>query len=231
MASTKYWYTPKTCNPFPVGNAVVPSITDDDDYEGITLPVATLDSSIYGPEWIFDGWCFVSNNSCSMYVGTDKTTYIHIRVEQGDIYETNVGYDPSSGKWSITDDGGTTSEVTRIFVGGTHISAMDAPGGYVAVPLFHKESKVTLSYSANGGSNAPDSQSLTPGTAGTISTSAPVRSGYSFLGWSTSATGSAQYQPGDSITIDADTTLYAVWALPVHNGTVGPTNSVQWIKQ
>lgn len=67
-----------------------------------------------------------------------------------------------------------------------------------------------LSYNANGGSGAPSTQ--TGSKTYTISYSRPTRSGYTFLGWSTSSSASyASYSPGDSITINSDTVLYAVW--------------------
>lgn len=71
---------------------------------------------------------------------------------------------------------------------------------------------VTLSYNANGGGGAPASQILTSGVAGTISSTRPSRVNYEFLGWSTSPNATtATYQPGGSITITSNTTLYAVW--------------------
>ena len=77
---------------------------------------------------------------------------------------------------------------------------------------------LNLSYNANGGSNAPSAQSATVTTTGTpsytftISSSAPTRDGYLFLGWSKSSTAStASYQPNDNITISSNTTMYAVW--------------------
>ena len=70
----------------------------------------------------------------------------------------------------------------------------------------------TVSYNANGGSGAPSSQIKYGGTALTLTTSLPTRMGYTFLGWSTSASAtSAAYLPGGSFTTDANTTLYAVW--------------------
>lgn len=70
----------------------------------------------------------------------------------------------------------------------------------------------TVSYNANGGSGAPDSQKKTYGTALTLSTAKPTRSGWKFLGWATSSTAtSAAYQPGGSYTANSSTTLYAVW--------------------
>ena len=75
---------------------------------------------------------------------------------------------------------------------------------------------LTLAYNANGGSGAPSSESKngTPNATFTVSTSTPTRSGYQFLGWSTSSTAtSASYSGGDSITLSTSgtTTLYAVW--------------------
>lgn len=69
-------------------------------------------------------------------------------------------------------------------------------------------------YNANGGSGAPSTQTKTHGVALTLS-SAPdlTRSGYTFLGWATSASGAVAYQPGGSYTENAAVTLYAKWEL------------------
>jgi len=70
----------------------------------------------------------------------------------------------------------------------------------------------TVSYNANGGAGAPDSQTKTYGQTLTLSSTVPTRTGYSFLGWSTSSTATtATYQPGGSYTANADAVLYAVW--------------------
>ena len=67
-------------------------------------------------------------------------------------------------------------------------------------------------YNANGGSGAPSSQIKTYGVTLTLSSTIPTRSGYDFLGWSTSSTAtSATYSAGGSYTANAGTTLYAVW--------------------
>ena len=67
-----------------------------------------------------------------------------------------------------------------------------------------------LSYNANGGNGAPANQTGKGNIA--ISYSAPTRSGYSFLGWATSSSAvSAQYQPGSTINLNRNITLYAVW--------------------
>ena len=67
-------------------------------------------------------------------------------------------------------------------------------------------------FDANGGSGAPSMQKKYFNNTLYLTTQKPTRSGYTFKGWATSSTSSyAQYQPGDAFTIDADTTLYAVW--------------------
>ena len=70
----------------------------------------------------------------------------------------------------------------------------------------------TVKYNANGGSGAPSSQTKTYGTALTLSSTKPTRTGYTFLGWSTSSSAtSATYSAGGSYTANSATTLYAVW--------------------
>ena len=85
----------------------------------------------------------------------------------------------------------------------------------------------TLSYNANGGSGAPSSQTYsgtsTSSHTFTVSSTTPTRSGYEFLGWSTSSTAtSASYTAGSSISVsyNGSKTLYAVWQEKVTNYTV-----------
>ena len=70
----------------------------------------------------------------------------------------------------------------------------------------------TLTYNANGGSNAPASQKVKENTGFYLSNSKPTRSGYTFLGWSKDkyAT-SASYSPGAGVKTSSNITLYAVW--------------------
>lgn len=90
----------------------------------------------------------------------------------------------------------------------------------------------TVSYSANGGSGAPGKQTKWHGTALTLSSTKPTRKGYSFLGWSTSASAtSATWSAGGSYTTNASDTLYAVWKANTYtvsfdaNGGVGAPSS------
>ena len=71
----------------------------------------------------------------------------------------------------------------------------------------------TVSYNANGGSGAPESQTKTYGVDLTLSDTVPTRTGYTFQGWSTSSYSSASvnYLPGGTYSGNSDLTLYAVW--------------------
>ena len=88
--------------------------------------------------------------------------------------------------------------------------------GNVYLNVTTNETDYTLSYNANGGSGAPSSQKGT-GTGSytfTISSTKPIRTGYTFLGWSLSSTATtASYQPGGRITLTASDILYAVWKI------------------
>lgn len=78
----------------------------------------------------------------------------------------------------------------------------------------------TLTYNANSGSGAPSAQTSESTTASsytfTVSATQPTRTGYDFMGWSTTASGSVEYNYPMSITVTDNTTLYAVWALKTY---------------
>lgn len=70
----------------------------------------------------------------------------------------------------------------------------------------------TVSYEANGGSGAPISQTKTYGTALTLSSTKPTRTGYTFSKWNTKSDGSGtSYSAGGSYTSNSALTLYAIW--------------------
>ena len=71
----------------------------------------------------------------------------------------------------------------------------------------------TVTYNANGGTNAPSAQKKYYGYVLNLTDNIPTRSGYKFKGWATSASGSVAYPAGGRYGLDEDTTLYAVWSL------------------
>lgn len=77
--------------------------------------------------------------------------------------------------------------------------------------------KYTIDYDANGGSGAPAAQIKSHGISITLSSTVPTRTGYSFLGWSTSRTATtASYQPGERYSANSTRTLYAVWEIDTY---------------
>lgn len=77
-----------------------------------------------------------------------------------------------------------------------------------------KSDTYTLTYDANGGSGAPASQTVSKGGKVVVSSTVPMRSGYTFIGWNTKQDGSGDsYNPSDSITLNSDVTLYADWEI------------------
>ena len=73
----------------------------------------------------------------------------------------------------------------------------------------------TITYNANGGTGAPNSQKNTEGNT-TLSTKIPTRKGYTFLGWDenkSAKTPTYKYEAGKTmvLTKDGDVTLYAIW--------------------
>ena len=72
--------------------------------------------------------------------------------------------------------------------------------------------EVTLTYDAIGGTSAPDKVFLDQAESTKVSDSVPALSGDTFLGWSTAPYNrKVYYKAGDDITVNSDTTLYAVW--------------------
>ena len=93
----------------------------------------------------------------------------------------------------------------------------------------------TLEYDENGGSGEMESQTVNEGASVTVKSNAfTAPTGYSFKEWNTNAKGSGtKYNAGQSVTMNADLTLYAVWSPKSYtvtlnaNGGTGGTTSVQ----
>ena len=72
----------------------------------------------------------------------------------------------------------------------------------------------TIKFNANGGSNAPSSQTKTYGKTLVLTTNKPTRTNYNFEGWGLSSnTSTVTYNAGGNYTKNASDTLYAVWSL------------------
>lgn len=94
-------------------------------------------------------------------------------------------------------------------------SDSETPGKMsLEIPAYTKPIKTyTVAYDANGGTEAPENQTKTESISLALSSNKPLRSGYTFLGWSDSPSATAvQYLPGDTYNENSDKTLYAVWS-------------------
>jgi len=96
----------------------------------------------------------------------------------------------------------------------------------------------TVTYNANGGTGGPTTQTKTQGTALTLTTDKPTRTGYTFASWNTVQGGTGtSYNSGGSYTADANVTLYAQWTANAattytvtynaNGGTGGPTTQTK----
>ena len=124
-----------------------------------------------------------------------------------------------SGSWAIARTTSAQTVTVTVTVANTsgYMNGTSTLSFQVSVPAL---ASYAVSYNANGGSGAPAAQTKWHGTALKLSTAVPARSGYTFKGWATSASGSAAYQPGASYTANAAATLYAVWQLAYQAPTI-----------
>lgn len=117
-----------------------------------------------------------------------------------------------TGTYSISGNGSATKTITVTFKNFNTDNGDNASKNVsftVSVPAW---TSYTIKYNANGGSGAPSSQTKWKDQTLKLSTTKPTRTGYSFLGWSTSSSAtSATYAAGANYTANAAATLYAVW--------------------
>lgn len=181
--------------------------------------------------------CYAKITSNSSYVsGTKESSVVSVTVPAKTSYTVSYNANGGSGapssqtKWHGTTLTLSSTKPTRSgysFVGwGT--SDSDTMADYSAGGSYTDNASNTLyaiwkktiilSYNANGGSGAPSAQSATiynstTNKTFTISSTKPTRTGYTFLGWSTSNTAtSSSYAAGSSITLSTSDALYAVWS-------------------
>ena len=145
-----------------------------------------------------------------------------------------------TGTYSISGNGAATKTITVAFRNYNTDKGQSSTKNItfnVTVPAW---TSYVVSYNANGGTGAPGNQTKWKGQTLKLSTTKPTRTGYTFLGWSTSSSASsATYAAGANYTTDAATpttilTLYAVWKANTYTikydangGTGAPTNQTK----
>ena len=163
-----------------------------------------------------------SEDNITMKKGSSKT--VNIKFTGENIYTTSYYIDNTgicTAEWGDIDYSKGTTSITINAVGaGTMpvtISLKDSNNNI----LFSKNINVTvtvptytISYNANQGYGVPASQIKTDGTDLILSSQIPTRTGYNFIGWSTSSSATtAQYSAGGKYTANSGATLYAVWSI------------------
>lgn len=161
----------------------------------------------------------VSDTSNTLYY--DKTTTASSAKTSRGSLTISTTVDSGSG-WSTSnqvrlktyvyeDENKTTSAQTRYFY--AKLVNVDRVGGTMYVSGTYKIpalAKYTITYNANGGGSTPSSQTKYYGKSVTLA-AAITRTGYSFLGWATSASGSVAYPAEATYSGNANLTLYAKW--------------------
>jgi len=159
------------------------------------------------------------NASWETYYSGAKTNYgMTASSGGGSVTLNSFGTKASSGSgsftgtYTISGNGAATKTITvtfRNFNNDNGKSATKNVSFSVSVPAW---TSYVVKYNANGGSGAPGNQTKWKDQTLKLSTTKPTRTGYSFLGWSTSSSAtSATYSAGGNYTANAAATLYAVW--------------------
>ena len=213
----------------------------DKEYQSVTLTTSWADYSVELKRTAdsgnnihpyIDKVCNVEITDISLYekgttgyIGdTDAYSFQTVVANVNDDYITPAPL-PKNNRNGYTFLGWFTKRVggTRVAGAAEYFSA-SLDGDQMLYAHWVKDATYTLTYNANGGSGAPSSQS--GATSYTVSSTKPTRSGYTFLGWSTSSTAtSASYVSGNTITLSANTTLYAVWE-KVETPSVNPDSVI-----
>ena len=182
----------------------------------VTVTNTNTTSSVHVEVWFWSKYSVSDTNNDYFYDNnaTTATTNrgsinISTTVSSGSGWSTSnqkllkeTDYSYSRGTSSVTRNcAAKLANVDR--VGGT----MTATASYTIPAL----ASYKITYNANGGSGAPGQQTKYYGKTLKLSTTKPTRTGYTFQGWATSASGGVSYAAGANYTGNAALTLYAVW--------------------
>lgn len=156
------------------------------------------------------GWAYNRNGSqvdCyyqidnSDWVMFDKTTRNDVASTYSDCKQVNCGYNKNISIANLS----AGSHTIKIIVSSNGCTkVIDSKTFTVVRPSY------TVTFNANGGSCSTSSKTVTYGNAyGTLPT--PTRSGYTFNGWYTAATGGTKVTSSTAVSATSNHTLYAHW--------------------
>ena len=188
---------------------------------------ATADITLYA-RWTLVDYTITYNLDGGTVSGTNPTTYTITSSAITLKNPTKEGYTFKG--W--TGSNGTTPQTT--------VTIPKGSTGNKSYTANWEANTYTVSYDANGGTNAPANQTKTYGVDLTLTTDIPTYEGYIFKGWNTVANGSGNsYASGATYSANENLTLYAQWEeeissynLIVNNGIAsseGPVSSGETI--
>ena len=210
-----------------------------DIYMGTAI---TLPSPTPGDQPTFEGWYTAASGGTK--IGDAGASYIptaNITLYAQWSSNIPVEFDANGGSCStqrLTYDGAapiTLPSATRpghsfngwytASSGGTKIG--NAGASYIPtahITLYAQWTAYTVTYDANGGSVSPASS--TAGSNGAVTLPTPTRTGYTFNGWYTAASGGTKIgSAGASYTPTANITLYAQWSVNSYKVNITTSNS------
>jgi len=228
------------------------TISKDFDYvtknTQVDLPSATWE------EHTLTGWNTEADGSGTSYDSNSKYTVTGTAelFAQWDINEYEVTYNPNGGSVNpnkVTVEYGKTTNLPKptrtgyTFTGWYTAATEGTPVGKDGDPytvtkkttlyahwLLNEVPKFEVTYNANGGIVSPNKVTVESGK--TTNLPKPTRTGYTFTGWYTAATGGTPVgKDGDSYTVTKKITLYAHWDINeytitynANGGSVTPEN-------
>lgn len=199
----------------------------------------------------FEGKANTSKNIFKSYGGTNACKFVNcsgkLPSNSGTVNAPTYAYDqlnPADSKTYVTNEtcgAGATLIINTQAQIGSSCDGGDTPTPDpqdttdVDPPTPQPTQTYTLSYDENGGSGAMEPQTAEDGQSLTVKANAfTAPAGYSFKEWNDNYKGSGtKYNAGQSVTMHADLTLYAVWSPNSYtitlnaNGGTGGTTSVQ----
>lgn len=157
---------------------------------------AVSDTAAYFDVWYSDA-VTPQTNKTSLTVTKDYGTVVYIN----NLRPYYNYYEVSSTVDNMTSDGN-----------GQYHYTIDENSANKNLVIHTTRAQYTIAYNANGGVDAPSSQTKYGGVELTLSNSIPSRDGYTFVKWNTASDGSGtDYNPSGSYTANSAATLYAIW--------------------
>ena len=173
-----------------------------------TVCGAAVESAVpaTGHRWGAPSWNWSDDGGSASAVFTCENDHSHVRTVEADVTVQTVDATPTA-------TGLKTCTASATFEGTEYTDIVEE-----ILPVL--DTTYTLTYDANGGTGAPETQTVTNNTLSaefTVSSTVPVRPGYTFRGWSRIEDAEV---PMEETTVrmdypETDLVLYAVWEVNV----------------